>query len=417
MIINLSFLKQHRDYRYLFLGQLISVVGSMMTYIALPYQMYELTKSTFAVGMISIAELCPLLITAFLGGAYADRLDRRKLLIHSECALVIATGLLAWYTWYTTPSPWVLYIAAATISAINGFHRPALEAMTQQLGRPEDYAHISALNSLKGTLGSVGGPALAGFCIATFGLPAAYLIDGLSFALSLLAILQIKKIAFVRNEETMTSPLADIKEGVQYAWTRQELLGSYAVDFCAMIFGMPIALFPAVADTFADTSLTSAQAVGYLYSAPAIGALLVTVFSGWTHRVRSFGKAISFAAAVWGIGIICFGFATNFWMAVLSLMLAGGADALSGIFRVTLWNSTIPRHLRGRLAGIEMLSYTSGPMLGNAESGLVASIFGTTFSIVSGGAMCILSVGLCALALPKYWRFKWAGPDARKSLS
>ncbi len=409
MLINLSFLKTHRDYRYLFLGQAISAVGSMMTYIALPYQMYELTKSSFSVGMISIAELCPLLITAFLGGAYADRLDRRKLLLRSEFALAAATALLAWYTWYTTPSQWVLYIAAAVISAINGFHRPALEALTQQLGRPEDFADISALNSLKSILGSVGGPSLAGFCIAVFGLPVAYLIDAASFALSLLAIMQIKQITFVRSEAPVDSPLTDIKEGIHYAWQRQELIGSYAVDFCAMIFGMPTALFPAVAASFADSSITSAQAVGYLYSAPAAGALIATIFSGWTHRIRSFGKAISLSALIWGIGIIGFGFATNFWLAVAFLMLAGAADAKSGIFRMTLWNMTIPKHLRGRLAGIEMISYMSGPMLGNAESGLVAAAFGTSFSIISGGFMCVLSVGLCALALPKYWQFRWTG--------
>ncbi len=407
MLINLTFLRTHRDYRYLFLGQLISAVGSMMTYIALPYQMYELTQSSFSVGMISIAELCPLLITAFLGGAYADRFDRRKLLIRSELALAASTGLLAWYTWATTPSQWVLYIAAATISAINGFHRPALEAMTQQLGKPEDYAHISALNSLKSILGSVGGPSLAGFCIATFGLPAAYLIDGVSFALSLLAILQIKQIAFVTPEAaTSASPLTDIQEGLRYAWGRQELLGSYAVDFCAMIFGMPTALFPAVADMFADASLTSAQAVGYLYSAPAVGALVATLLSGWTHRIRSFGKAISISALIWGVCIIGFGCAHSFWLAVLFLALAGGADAMSGIFRMTLWNTTIPKNLRGRMAGIEMMSYMSGPMLGNAESGLVAAAFGTRFSIVSGGAMCLLGVSLCAIALPRYWNFK-----------
>ena len=258
-------------------------------------------------------------------------------------------------------------------------------------------------------MGSVGGPSLAGFCIAAFGLPAAYLIDAASFFLSLLAIWQIKKTTFVRNEEPTSSPLADIKEGLHYAWGRQELLGSYAVDFFAMIFGMPTALFPAVADMFADSTLTSAQAVGYLYSAPAAGALIATVFSGWTKHVRSFGKAISCAALIWGIGIIGFGFATKFWLAVCCLMLAGAADALSGVFRMTLWNSTIPKNLRGRLAGIEMISYMSGPMLGNAEFGLVAAVFGTSFSIISGGFMCLLSVGLCAMALPKYWRFRWSG--------
>ena len=282
--------------------------------------------------------------------------------------------------------------------------------MTQQLGKPEDFSQISALNSLKSILGSVGGPSLAGFCIAAFGLPAAYLIDAASFFLSLLAIMQIKQISFVKNEAPATSPLADIKEGLSYAWQRQELMGSYAVDFCAMIFGMPTALFPAVADMFSSPTLTSAQAVGYLYSAPAAGALIATILSGWTRHIRSFGKAISLSALIWGVGIIGFGYASNFWLAVAFLMLAGAADALSGVFRMTLWNSTIPKHLRGRLAGIEMISYMSGPMLGNAESGLAAAAFGTTFSIISGGFMCLLSVGLCAIALPKYWHFRWHGP-------
>jgi MFS family permease len=177
------------------------------------------------------------------------------------------------------------------------------------------------------------------------------------------------------------------------------LMGTYLVDINAMFFGMPMALFPAIAVGFGGAS------VGLLYSAPSVGALLATLTSGWVRRVYRHGLAVSIAAAVWGLAIVCFGFADRLWLALLCLAIAGAADMISGLFRMIIWNQTIPDHLRGRLAGIEMVSYTTGPLLGNAESGIVASIFSIRTSIVSGGILCILGTGVMALALPAFLRY------------
>ena len=180
------------------------------------------------------------------------------------------------------------------------------------------------------------------------------------------------------------------------------------VDINAMFFGMPMALFPAVAEHFGGAS------VGLLYSAPAVGALLATLTSGWTRRVRRHGLAVVLAAAFWGLAIIGFGFSGQLWLALLCLALAGAADMVSGLFRMTIWNQTIPDHLRGRLAGIEMVSYTTGPLLGNAESGLIASLFSIRTSIVSGGILCIVGTGLLAMALPTFLRYDGHEGLARK---
>jgi MFS family permease len=185
-------------------------------------------------------------------------------------------------------------------------------------------------------------------------------------------------------------------------------MGTYLVDINAMFFGMPMALFPAIAGYFGGAS------VGLLYSAPALGSLLATLTSGWTARVHRHGLAVVIAAAVWGVAIICFGFAGELWLALLCLALAGAADMVSGLFRMTIWNQTIPDHLRGRLAGIEMVSYTTGPLLGNAESGLVASLFSIRTSIVSGGILCVLGTGLLAMAWPAFLHYDGRHGLARK---
>jgi MFS family permease len=194
--------------------------------------------------------------------------------------------------------------------------------------------------------------------------------------------------------------LERILEGLRYAGSRPELMGTYVVDIVAMFFGMPMALFPAVA-----SHLGGAGVLGLLYAAPAVGSLIATVTSGWAARVHRHGAAVCIAAAIWGVGIVGFGLAPNLALALLGLIVAGGADMLSGIFRGTIWNQTIPDHLRGRLAGIEQVSYSTGPLLGNVESGAVASLAGVRASIISGGVLCVAGVAVAILALPAFWRY------------
>lgn len=398
MFLKLAPLIEYRNFRLLYVGQLVSMLGSMITYVALPYQIYALTHSSFAVGMMGVVELIPLLVTAFVGGLFADSADRRRLLIYSEVALAVGALVLTVNATLTAPNLAVVYVTAACMSAVNGFHRPSLDALIPQLVSHADIGDLSPLLSFKGIVGTVCGPLLGGALIAAFGLPVTYAVDVLSFLISLLALGRLRGV-FAAAQPTL-SPLEGIREGFRYALSRPELMGSYLVDFTAMVFGMPIALFPAVAEGFGG-----ARALGLLYTAPSVGALLATVFSGWTRHVRRQGAAIAIAAALWGVMIGAFGLAPGLGVALFFLVLSGVFDSYSGIFRLTLWNETIPTRMRGRLAGIEMISYMSGPLLGNAESGLVASAIGAHEAIVLGGALCVLGVVVCVVVLRGFWGF------------
>jgi len=398
--INLSLLKRNRNYGYLFIGQFISFFGTMITGVALPYQIYHMTGSTLWVGLLSLSQLIPLLFTALLGGALADRHHRRLLLLVTESVLAMGCFLLAFNAVVDTPKIWVLFVVATTMSAVNGLHRPALTSITQQIVAEKDYPTVGALNSLKFGLGMIAGPAVAGILIAHLGLLTIYLVDVSTFVISLIALLLMHHIPAPKKLDN-ESIWVGLRTGCRYALSRQHLMGSYLVDFVAMIFGMPLALFPAIAVHFGGAST-----LGFLYAAPAVGALIVSLVSGWAHNIKRYGVAIAISATLWGIAIIGFGFAKGLWLALFFLVLAGGFDAISGIFRNILWNESIPNELRGRLAGIEMISYLSGPKLGDTESGLIAAAFGITFSVVSGGVLCIIGVGFCCYFFPKFWQYQ-----------
>jgi MFS family permease len=393
--IDLTPLRRRRDYRLLFAGQALSFFGAMLTYVAIPYQVYHLTGSSLAVGLLSLAALVPLLFTAFIGGALADAVDRRRMLQFAEGALGLATAILFFNSLLDEPKVWVLFVVTPLLAAIDGFQRPALDSMVPRLVSRDELTAAAALDSMRGEFGMIAGPAIGGILIATIGLPATYGIDIATYGASVAALALMR--AVPPPPDAAPPSLGSIVEGMKYAWSRQELLGSYGVDMVAMFFGMPIALFPAIA-----TQYGGAEVLGLLYAAPAVGALIASLTSGWASRVHRHGLGIMWAAASWGLAIAVFGLVTQLWVALVFLGLAGGADMISGIFRGTLWNQTIPDRLRGRLAGIEQVSYSSGPLLGNLESGVVATLFGVRASVVSGGILCIVGVGIFAVLLPAF---------------
>jgi MFS family permease len=399
--MDLTPLRRHRDFRALYAAQFVSFLGSMVTYVALPFQMYKLTGSSLAVGLLGLAELLPLLVTAFVGGALADTVDRRRMVLVTEVGLALGSGMLALTALFESPPVWTLYVIAAFMSALNGLQRPSIEALTPRLVDPEEIPAAAGLAMFRGSVGMIAGPALGGALIASAGLSATYLFDVLTYVFSFFAIRTIRAVLPPESGEKLN--LRSVLEGFRYARSRQELMGTYVVDFVAMVFGMPLALFPAISGT-----LGGPRALGFLYAAPAAGALVASLTSRWASRVHRHGLAVMVAATVWGIAIVGFGFSARLVPALLLLALAGGADAVSGIFRMTLWNQTIPDALRGRLAGIEMVSYMSGPLLGHVEAGLVAGAFGVQASVVSGGVLCVIGVLLCGALLPRF-----VGYDAR----
>ncbi len=399
-ILDYAILKRNKNFRLLFVGQTISFFGTMITSVVLPYQIYQLTHSTLMVGLLSLSQLLPLLFTALIGGVFADRYHRRYLLLFTETILAIGCILLALNANLPQPKIWVLFVVATVMSALTGLHRPALDSIRQQIIAKEDFPTASALLISAMSLTMIAGPAVGGLIIANFGITITYLIDLTTFFISLVTIILMSDIPYpkwLHDQSTM----AALVSGLRYAKSRQELMGTYFVDFFAMIFGMPNALFPAIAHAHGG-----AKVLGLLYAAPAAGAFLLSLMSGWTKHITYHGRAVAISAGLWGVSIIFFGLASNLWVALLFLAFAGAFDAISGIFRSIIWNDTIPNDYRGRLAGIEMISYLSGPKLGDTEAGLVAAAFGVTFSIVSGGILCIIGVLGCCYMFPKFLSYR-----------
>jgi MFS family permease len=350
------------------------------------------------VGLLGLAELVPLLVTAFVGGALADAMNKRRLVVVTDGLLALGSVSLAIVATYGQ-SAWMLYMLAAWMAAIAALQRPSLEALVPILVTPRDVPAAATLSIFRGSLGMIAGPAIGGALLASAGLAATYALDAMSYVCSLVCIWMIRSIPAPADAEPPS--LAAVAEGFRYARSRQELIGTYVVDFVAMVFGMPLALFPAFADL-----LGGPVALGMLYAAPAVGALLASVTGGWTPRVRRHGRAIMAAATLWGVAIIGFGLSHSLWPALLCLAVAGGADAISGVFRTTIWNQTIPEALRGRLASIEMVSYSSGPLLGHVEAGMVAAVVGVRASVISGGVLCVVGVAVCGLLLPRFVRYE-----------
>jgi MFS family permease len=398
-------LKRHRDFRLLFTGQALSFFGSEITYVAIPYQTFQLTHSTLMVGLISLAEFVPLLVMPFIGGALSDAFDRRRLVQFAELGSALGVGILLVNALLPEPRLWVLFVVVPFLAALYGIFRPSLDALVPRLVTREELPAASALEGFRGTLGSIAGPALAGVIIAVAGLPVAYALDLFTFVASLGTLWLMRSVP--PPEDAARPSIAGVLEGIRYAWSREELLGTYGVDIVAMFFGMPMALFPAVAEEFGGAGV-----LGLLYAAPSVGALVATGTSGWIARVHRHGLAVVFAALGWGVSIIVFGLAENLALALVALGAAGASDMVSGIFRMTMWNQTIPDRLRGRLAGIEQVSYTSGPLLGNLRAGVIGELAGVRASIVSGGVLCVIGVVLMAAALPVFRRY-----DARASQS
>jgi len=388
-------LRRHRDFRLLFIGRLVSFFGSMITVVAFPYQVYQLTHSVLLVGLLGVLEFAAILLFAMLGGALADASDRRSMVLLTEVGLMACSLILAGNAALPNPLVWILFAIAVVWGGLDAVQRPSLDAMLPRLVDRDELAAAAALNSMRGTLGQILGPALGGVLLATIGLPLTYMVDVATFVVGLACLWLMRAVPPPVNAERPS--LRRVVEGLRYARSRPELIGTYAVDIIAMFFGMPMALFPAIAQ-----GLGGPGVLGMLYAAPAVGSFLFSATSGWTNRVHRHGMGVIVAAIVWGLAIIGFGLAPGLIAALVFLALAGAADMMSGVFRSVIWNQTIPDSLRGRLASIEMLSYTSGPALGNFEAGLVASLVNIRFSIISGGVLCVVGCVLCALALPAF---------------
>ncbi|MFC5724044.1 MFS transporter [Streptomyces gamaensis] len=386
--------KSSRDFRRMWIAGLVTVFGTFLTFIAVPLQLKELTGSALAVGAIGAVELVPLIVFGLYGGALADAVDRRKLILWTEAGLGVLSVLLLLNTVLPQPMVWPLYVVAGLVSALSGLQRPALQAIVPRVVAHEQLPAAVALNSLRWQIGAIAGPSLAGAVIAYAGVQCAYLLDIASYVVS--AALLFGLSPQPPSHDADKPSLRGIAEGARYAWSRKELLGTYAVDMVAMLFAFPNAIFPFLAD-----DLDAPWALGLMYAAGAAGSLAVTLTSGWVSRIHRHGRMVVAAALGWGAAMAVAGWMHNVWLVLLCLAVAGGCDTVSGLFRSAIWDQTIPDQLRGRLAGIEMLSYSVGPQLGQVRAGGMASLTNVRASVWAGGLACVASVGLLAASLPQ----------------
>lgn len=403
--IDITPLRESRDFRTIFASGVITYLGSMITYVAIPFQVAHLSGSFVAVGLIGLAELIPLIVFGLYGGALADTIDRRIMVIATEAAAGICVTILLINSLLPSPQLWVLYVVAMLLAAVDGLQRPSLDAMIPRVVAHDQMAAAAALTSLRWQLGMIVGPAIGGLLLSAGGATLAYGADVATFVVSVILLLRLRSIRAEKTDDDRAS-LRHIGEGLRYAWGRKDLLGTYAIDLIAMVFAFPYALFPFLAEDLGGT-----WTLGLLYSAGAVGSLIVTLTSGWTASVHRHGRAIVLAAMGWGAGMALVGFMNTLCLTLALLAIAGGADMISGIFRTTMWNQSIPDDVRGRMAGIELLSYSIGPLLGQLRSTTSASLTSLRMSFISGGVLCVIGIGMAAFALPSMWSY-----DARTNV-
>ena len=397
LVIDVEPLRRDPDFRRLWMGQSINVIGNQITRVALPYQVYVLTQSTLALAALSFAQLLPLLLFSLGGGAIADAFDRRKVLLVTQLGLAGTSLGLAVLSLQAQPALPVLFAIAFLASGLAAIDWPARTSATPRLVPPERLRAAIALGQLTFNAGSVLGPIAAGLLIGSVGLAGAYAADVATFGASLLMLLRIRPIPPLAGSGR--AGLEAIREGLRFVRDRRVILSTFAIDLNAMVFGMPTALFPVLA---LDVFHTGPVGLGLMTAAPAAGAFAAIVFSGGIGRIRRIGRGIVLAVAAWGAAIVGFGLSTFFFpLALAFLAIAGAADVVSAVFRSSVVQMEAPDELRGRVAAIHILVVTSGPRVGDIEAAVVASAIGAQLSVISGGLLCLLGVGAVMRAFPE----------------
>ena len=396
-------LRESRSFRLLWIGQLISLSGSQLRLVALPYQIYVLTGSSFAVGLIGVVQAVPLLVLSLFGGVIADVVDRRRLLLITQVGLGVVSIALALATQLGSASAPLLYVLTAAGACFSALDNPTRASLAPTLVDRRLIRAAMALNQTIFQFALVFGSALAGFIIARLGLAGAYWLDAGSFAAAFVAVWLMRTPPRVATERQPV--LEALVEGVRYLGATRILLATMSLDFLATFFGSPRALFPYYADRVFHVG---PEGLGLLYASMGAGALVASVASGWTARVQRQGLTVLVAVSVWGLAIASFGLLDEraFGLALVLLAIANGADAVSSIFRGTILQLVVPDALRGRLNAINIMFVLGGPQLGQFESGAVAALASPVVSVISGGVACVLSVLAVTAWIPEIARYR-----------
>jgi MFS family permease len=394
----------------LWLGQLINGLGRQVTVVALPFELWQLTHSSLSIGLLALVQLVPILIFSLGGGAVADAVDRRRLLLATQALLAASSLCLVVLAAQAAPPIWAFYVVAFVAAGIGSVDQPTRTSAIPRLVPRERVQAAIAVNWLSGQTVSVAGPVAAGILIATAGVATAFAFDVVTFMASLLALFLIAPIP--PHPGASRPSLHSIAEGLRFARDRRIVMGTFAIDLDAMIFGMPSSLFPQLALTVFNTGATG---YGLLNAAPAIGALAAAAFSGWLSRLKRPGRGMIAAVAGWGIAIVGFGLLTaSFPLALVCLAVAGAADVVSAVLRASIVQLATPDRIRGRVSSIHSLVVTSGPRLGDAEAAGVAALAGPQFSVVSGGVICLLGLLVVVRRFPELLGYEMdhAAPDS-----
>jgi MFS family permease len=401
-IVDLAPLRASRDLRLLLGGEFVSGLGTQAALVALPYQVYTQTGSAFLTGLLGAVELVPLVTSALLGGAIADRMDRRRLLLLVQIALVLSAGALAALAFAGTPPVAVLYVLAGLVAGAGAVQNVATSAMVPNLVAPERLRSALALNFGLYQLTQVVGPGLGGLLIGLLGLGAAYTIDAVSCLAMVVAAFAMTAQPPKGAREERIPVLRAIGEGLRYVRGNQALMGSFAIDLVAMTFGMPRALFAVLAVSVYGAG---AEGTGLLYAAVAAGATVAALTTGWIEHARRLGLIVIWAVVIWGAAIAGAGLMTSLWPAAALLAVAGAADSVSAVCRSSINQMVTPDAMRGRMSSVFSLVVTSGPRLGDVESGTVAGLTSPRFSVTSGGLACIVGVVAVVAFFPALARF------------
>ncbi|WP_174505137.1 MFS transporter [Streptacidiphilus carbonis] len=402
-------LRTSAHFRRLWFGQSVSSIGQQMTALAISVQVYALTGSPFATGLVGLCSLVPLVAFGLYGGAIADTMDRRRLGLYGASGLAVLSTALAVQAFLGVRQVGVLYAVVALQAVCFALNAPARASMVPRLVPAEQLPAANALSTVSMNLGLTVGPMLGGLLIGVWSYQAAYLVDAVAFSASLYAMWRLPS---MRPESSGSPsggarPRASVLDGLRFLKDRPNLRMSFMADLAAMVFGMPRALFPALALLLFHGD---ASTVGLLAAAPAVGALLGALFSGWVSRVHRHGLAVVFAVLAWGLSIAGFGLARQLWLGLLLLAVAGAADTVSMIFRNTIMQEAAPDDMRGRLQGVFVVVVAGGPRLGDFESGTVAQLTSPTFSAVSGGLACVAVMLLLAARYPSFARYDSRNP-------
>lgn len=396
--INLSPLRESKAYRNLYIASGISAIGGRALYVATTYQLMRLTHSPLIVGTLGLAEVVPLVAFGLYGGVIADRFNRKAVAVYTEMLFIVATGLLVLNASAHHPQVWAIFVLDALVLSAGSVQTPSLGALNQSLVSHDNQKAASVLGSIRTTGAAIIGPSLGGFLAANVGVASTYVLSVITAVLALLLLFRLHGLpAQVKREGSHSFMFA---EGFRYARTRPDILGTYCVDLLAMGFAYPVTMLPFVAAQF-----HTSYALSLLYTALPLGALCATLTSAWIHRVHRYGRAIVFAACLWGVGIAIFGFFSNLWIVFFALVFAGGADEMSAVFRQAFWNESIPPEVRGRMGGIEMISYALGPLAGQFRAGAMSTWISMRFSLTFGGLASTGSIGAVAAGLPSLWKF------------